>query len=290
MAACLFPYGYPMLGFTSRSCITVIKKQTTMTLKQQREIERLKSAAQFGKDHAAIFNPKSAKAGPSKGQQILSELDLLIAQATTARVMLVGGAKIAGTEEKNALRIALQRELSALKGSIAFIATERKTPALKERFPLLHGNNDEELIVHATAFCDALVELNLESDLLALDHAPDFLEHLRRSIAEFSSADARQTGAIHDKAGATAAIAPILARARVLLRGLNAILKNKFQGDPEKLGAWQSAMHLERSTPKRRDPAPPPAATPTTAPFQPLPPASATEDETPQPNGRRSVV
>ncbi len=254
-----------------------------MNLKQYRELSRLKTAVQFARDNAPIFISESTKAGPSKGQQILAELDSLIAQITDARVAQVAGAESVGTMEKNALRASIQGELGRLKSSISYIAAERSTPALKDYFPLRRGINDEELTAHAIGFCDAIARLGLEFDLVALEHAPGFLEKLRADIAGFVSADARQTSAVQDKAGATASLKPLLDRAKLLLKGLDAIIKNKFKDNAEKLGAWKSAMHLERNNSKHPAPIPvPPRA------VQPLVEPTISTGGAVQPNGQRA--
>lgn len=221
-----------------------------MTAKQQLDLDRLERASKFGKENITFFLPKPPERGPSQGQQILTELDTLIVRISSAHIIQLSGSVGAETEDKGLLRERLEESLRTINKAVTYIAEERKTPALKSHFRLPRNHNDKTLTARASAFCDAIEELHLEAGLIALDHAPDFLKKLRTLILDFKAAEEEQKGALQDQAGATAVFAPLIARGKVLVKGLDAIIQNKFKGDAAKLGAWRSAIHAEH-TPRR---------------------------------------
>ncbi|MDB6172865.1 MAG: hypothetical protein JWL59_2176 [Chthoniobacteraceae bacterium] len=231
-----------------------------MTAQQQLDLDRLERASKFGKENAIFFTPKSAKLGPSKGQQILAELDSIILRISTAYVIQVSGGVGAETEDKGALREILQETMGNISKSVAYIAADRKEPAIQSRFRMPRDHNDKTLTAHASAFCEAINELNLENELIALDHEPDFLKRLQSLILEFKIAQEAQSGALQEQVGATAVFVPYISRGKVLVKGLDAIVQNKFKDNPAKLGAWRTAIHAKQTA--RRRPKLPAPATP----------------------------
>ena len=88
--------------------------------------------------------------------------------------MQAGGGVDAATTGKALLREALLGDLRTINGSVSSLSAEKKHPALMDRFRLPDGHNDTELVATAQAFLTAISELELEDDLLALEHDENF--------------------------------------------------------------------------------------------------------------------
>ena len=188
--------------------------------------------------------------------------------------MQLGGAVGAATTDKSVLRDALMSDLRSINGSVGYLSEEQKDPAMLERFRLPDGHNDAELVGKARAFIAAIEELNLESQLLELEHDDNFLETLEARIEEFEGADDEQSGALQNQTGATASLPSLISRGLMILKGLNAIANNKYKSDAAKLGAWKTASHVERTgqKPKAKSiPTPTPLPAPTFAGARPMP-------------------
>ena len=170
------------------------------------------------------------------------------------------------TTDKAVLRDALVGDLRLINGSVGYLSEEKKDPAMMDRFRMPDGHNDAELVAKARAFQTAIAELELGDALLGLNHDDNFLDTLDARIDEFTDADDSQSGAEQQRVGATRSLPTVISRGLTVLKGLNAIANNKYQGDAAKFGAWKTASHVERTgqRPKAK-PAAAPAPTLTTA-------------------------
>lgn len=218
-----------------------------MNSRQTTRVDAFKRAKQFGKDHANDFKPKPDATGPTKVQKLFTELAAIIEGAEGKHAVQLGGAVGAATTDKTVLRDALMSDLRAINGSVSYLSEEQKDPAMMERFRLPDGHNDAETVAKARAFITAIEELNLEAQLLELEHDDNFLETLDARIEEFLAADDVQSGAEQNQSGATAGLPTLISRGLTILKGLNAIANNKYKSDAAKLGAWKTASHVERT-------------------------------------------
>ena len=150
-------------------------------------------------------------------------------------------------------------------------ATAEGTPEIMDNFRMPHGTNDTVIAARARAFADAA--LPLKAKFLALEHPADFIEALRQRVVDFENADSDQSTGLQDQVGATPSIDDLIDQGLVVLKQLDAIMHNKYAGNPEKLAAWLTASNIQRpsSNAKASAPAPTPkpspnAKQPTTAP------------------------
>ena len=225
-------------------------------------MDAFKRSRQFGKDNAEDFKPKPPKTGTTVWQKLQAELSTLIEAAEGKHAVLQGGAVDAATTDKAVLRDALMGDLRLINGSVGYLSEEKKDPAMMSRFRMPDGHNDAELVAKARAFQTAIAELELADELLALNHDENFLDTLDARIDEFTEADDSQSGAEQQRVGATRSLPAVISRGLTVLKGLNAIANNKYQGDAAKLGAWKTASHVERTGAKPKvKPTPAPATT-----------------------------
>ena len=231
-----------------------------MNTRQKARVDAFNRSKQFGKDNASDFKPKLPGNDPTKWQKLQTELGTLIEAAEGKHALQRGGAVDAATTDKAVLRDALMSDLRTINGSVGYLSEEKKDPAMMERFRLPNAHNDTELVAKARAFLTAIAELEIEDELLELEHDENFLETLDARIEEFEGADDSQSGAEQAKSGATASLPTVLSRGLTILKGLNAIANNKYKSDAAKLGAWKTASHVERTNQKpKAKPAPAPA-------------------------------
>jgi hypothetical protein len=85
---------------------------------------------------------------------------------------------------------------------------------------------------------------------------PIFLQ-LNTAITAFAGATDTQSGGKGAKAKGTTGISSNLQTAFQAVRGLDAIVHNKYRNDPVTLAEWATARHVER-TPRHTKPAPAP--------------------------------
>ena len=218
-----------------------------MNTRQTARVDAFKRTRQFGKDNVNDFKPKPPVTEATKAQKLFAELATIIEGAEGKHAVQQGGAVDAATTDKAVLRDALMSDLRTINNSVSYLSEEKRDPAIMDRFRMPNGHNDGELAAKARAFLTAVADLELEDELLALEHDENFLETLEARIEEFEGADDLQSGALQGRSGATASLAPLISRGLTILKGLNAIANNKYKGDAAKLGAWKTASHVERT-------------------------------------------
>lgn len=237
-----------------------------MNTRQSARVDAFKRSKQFGKDNAGDFNPKPPKTEATVWQNLQAELATLIEAAEGKHAVQQGGAVGAATTDKAVLRDALMGDLRLINGSVGYLSEEKHDPAMMDRFRMPNGHNDAELVAKARAFLTAIEELGIEEELLGLAHDENFTDTLDARIEEFTGADDSQSGAEQQRVGATRSLPTVISRGLTVLKGLNAIANNKYQGDAAKFGAWKTASHIERTGQKpKAKPAPAPTPTLTTA-------------------------
>jgi hypothetical protein len=205
-----------------------------MNSRQKEHNEQFKRAVKFGRDHAEAFKGKSPKSLPSKSLQLFEELQLVVGQMSN------GGVKPAEeAPDKETLRAALMAELKSIHTTVKSIASERCTPAIITRFRLVSGKCDEQLSARALGFCEAMEELSLLDEMVALNHSPDVIASLQAQAEQFTTAPERSDEP--RKAPADNGLDPLVARGVLILEALHALVLDKFKDSPETLGAWKTA-------------------------------------------------
>lgn len=158
-----------------------------------------------------------------------------------------------GTTAKSVQRDGLLAELRKFNRSAAAIATAQEKPEIMGSFRIPHGTNDQVMVARAGAFADAAEELKTE--FLKLRHPANFITALRKRAADFEAAAGEQQGGLQDRAGATATIDDLIDQGLKILKRLDAIMHNLYEGNPQKLAAWLTASNIERPTVKAAQPA-----------------------------------
>lgn len=125
-------------------------------------------------------------------------------------------------------------------------------PGFKEKCRVPRGNNDNELIQTARAIASDAAPFSAQ--FIAHEMPADFLNHLNADIANMQEAISHQSSGMGDYIEAGAAIDETLNAGLVIVRKLDAIVRNRFANDPATLAEWNSASHTERS-PRRKKPA-----------------------------------
>lgn len=223
---------------------------------ERRKYEMLSRVRDFGASRAASF-PAGTRGGElfARLAAVVAELESH-AEAQTSR----RSAASQGATSKDAARAALRESLEAVSRTARAMAFE--SPGLDERFRLPRGNNDQSLVSTARAFLTDAEPLKAE--FVRHELPADFLDTLRVRIEEFERASASQNNNRDAHVAATSAIGAAVERGVVIVRQLDAVVRNKFGDDAATLAAWTSASHTER-TPRARK---------TAQPGTPAPPAS----------------
>ena len=133
------------------------------------------------------------------------------------------------------------------------IAEERQKPEIMRsvvRMP--HGSGDEELKTKARAMAQGILDLGLEAEFAAHGMGPVASTKLLTAALAFEESQGEQGTALASQAGATAAIPGFLKQIKGTVKTFDSIFHNVFKGDPETLGAWKTASHVEKVAVKKK--------------------------------------
>jgi hypothetical protein len=206
---------------------------------ERRRYEMLARVRDFGETHAAAF-PSATRGGALFAQlrTVVAELDAHAEAQVTSR-----SAAIQGTTSRKGAREALRADLEAISHTARAMSLD--APGLQDRFRLPHGNNDQSLLSAARAFHTSAEPL--KADFIKNELPSTFLEDLQSNITQFEQATAVQNNSREAQVAATSAISGAIERGQVLVRQLDAIVRNKFRDDPATLAAWKSTSRAERA-------------------------------------------
>jgi len=208
----------------------------------------------FGIKHTADF------AANSKGAALFANVAAGIPKIDASASQQVSGSNTAtsGTDTKAVSFHWLHDDLMAIHETAITLAPT--TPGLDDKFHLPHNLTYGNILSIAHAF--ASDALPLQADFIACEMPADFLVHLNAAITAFAGAVNTQSGGKGAKARGTLGIGVNLQSAFQAVKGLDAIVRNKYRNDPAALAEWTIARHVER-TPHHAPsiPAPAPSAT-----------------------------
>ncbi|HJQ26653.1 MAG TPA: hypothetical protein VKA60_22240 [Blastocatellia bacterium] len=139
-------------------------------------------------------------------------------------------------------RAALQRLLEIINRTARGMSVTQ--PGLGEQFRMPLGSGDQALLTGARAFhanATPLKQQFIDNDLPA-----DFLTQLAAEIEEFEQALTDKHQHRDSRVTATAAKEAAFERGLNALRQLDPVMRNRFDGDPVMLAAWESASHAAR--------------------------------------------
>jgi hypothetical protein len=207
----------------------------------------------FGTEHAADF------AAGSKGAALFASVAAGVPKVGAAASQQVSGGNTAtsGTDTKAVSFHWLHDDLMAIHQTAITLA--QTTPGLDDKFRLPHNLTYGNVLPTARAF--AADAAPLAADFIACEMPADFLAQLNTAITAFAGATDTQSGGKGAKSKGTAGIRSSLDTAFAAVRGLDAIVKNKYRNDPTTLAEWATARHVER-TPRHAASAPAPQAKP----------------------------
>lgn len=208
--------------------------------KERRSYEMLARVRDYGATHAAEFPTGS------RGNELFTSLSGVVEEleAHAAAQSSNASAAVAVTGSRAAARETLWADLEAISRTAQGVSATH--PGADERFRLPRRNrNDVVLLATARAFlADARP---LKAEFVSYELPADFLESLEAHIGAFESSVTEQNRRAVGRVAATNSIGQAVERGAELTRQIDAIVRNKFKGDPAKLAAWESASRTERA-------------------------------------------
>lgn len=140
--------------------------------------------------------------------------------------------------------------------NLAANAFEDEVPGSDELFRMPRPQTQQNVLASARAYhSDSGPPLQIKFVEYGL--AATFRDDLQDSIDAYEAASSAADTSEIQKAAATAGLIDAGRRGTANSKKLNAIIRIKYDNNPQKLGAWTVASHLERA-PKSNTPATPP--------------------------------
>jgi hypothetical protein len=218
--------------------------------------DMFKRVGDFGVAHGALFQPVPPATGPTKAQQLFTQLGTVDDAESGASVMArikaatkgqqTGAGEFhGGTTSKAVLRDGLMADLRLINRSAGAIAEAQGKPELLASFRMPYGASDEVLVARARAFAEAVGPM--KADFLALDHPADFDTALLQRVADFENADSSQNTGQQALSGASATVSAVIQEGLLIVKQLDAMVHNRFNSNAELMGEWATASHVERA-------------------------------------------
>lgn len=207
---------------------------------QQRKLNKYQAESAFMTDNAGTFAPGSpggeaAAALASKISEVTQFAGLQSSQAMRQNISIKGEM----LEDLKSFLQKINRAANAMAEEIDGIETLFRMPRRRS-----------EEIWLATARAFHTDSAPFESEFRNYDLPNSFRDDLMTLVNNVEAANNAADIAGEQRGGATAGIAAALRDCGKISRRLNAIVRNKFDGNPQKLAAWEIASHLE-AAPKR---------------------------------------
>ena len=220
--------------------------------------EMLKRVRDFGVAHSATF-PEG-----SFGKQLFTAVAQIVVELDSQNVNQSSGRgsaqSIAAT--KATLREDLREAMLAINRTARALAFD--TPGLDNQFRLPRGTNDQNLLNAARTF--AADAAPIKEAFLKHEMPADFIQRLNQLINDFEQASTQKASAVSVHVAAKIKMDETIARGLQAVRQLDALIRNKFNGDPATLANWTRASHVayrkpnNQSEPPPTDPDKPPAS------------------------------
>jgi hypothetical protein len=171
-------------------------------------------------------------------REIIAELDAHASSEASAH-----GSARQGTSTRASARDELMEDLRSIRRTARAMAAE--VPGLDDKFRMPPDQNDQLLLNAARAFARDAAPLSAQ--FIAHELPADFLEDLNADIAALEAAINIQSSGVGSHVAANAAIDDAINRGMIVVRKLDAIVKNKYADNPAILAEWTSASHTERA-------------------------------------------
>ncbi len=226
-------------------------------------VEQINRVAQFVQNNAADIASLQADA-KAKAQDLLGQLNDgqtgIVPQLEKFETGRETGAVgfHGGTTSKATLRNGIILDLIFWNETAGTIASTESKPEIMDGFKVPHGASDETFAAKVRAIIKAADPI--KDKFFALGFPADFLDQMGHRVDEFETAKANKAGGLEEQKGAFGGLNATIQQGILVGRQLNAIMKNRYKGDAEKLAAWETAYHIERVgvSGKKKQPAPPP--------------------------------
>ena len=222
-----------------------------------KRIEMLKEVKEFGVAYNASFPATSL------GKQLFDSIGQIVTALESKGASQVSGRNSAQNSAavKARIREDLRESLLSINRTARIMSVD--TAEFEGKFRLPRNINDQKLLNAARAF--VLDATPLKDNFIRHEMPADFLEQLTGLITAFDQATSQKTAAVSTHVAARLTIEEEVGRGMQSVRQLDAIIRNKFNGDPVVLSAWVRASHVARKSRKDEEEEveiPPPTTTP----------------------------
>ncbi|HEY5346203.1 MAG TPA: hypothetical protein VIK62_07650 [Verrucomicrobiae bacterium] len=205
----------------------------------------------FGTDSTADFAPGGTAATN------FTIITSVITGLDTAKA----GQKPGKNTSKEVLVDGLRLDIQNITRTASAIALEQ--PGFADNFRPPVNGNEGTLLTTADKFLQQFAaQPALVAQFVAHELPANFVTTLQNDRDAITTAHTQQETVREGGVGNTATIGQLIAQGMKALTTLDAIMHNKYAGQPAKMAAWLTAAHIERPAKHAAPPAPAPAATP----------------------------
>lgn len=220
--------------------------------------DRASRVQTFGIDNAGDFAPTS------KGRELFLKLDPILEKLLRARV----GQVRTPVGKKTAISALFADFKDIARTSRSIALEDSGFPASTYRYPsdyteataTTHSDSLLKLLEDNTAPVAAggdtpeqlSAKAALRAKFIAFEMDADFVEDLRADRDALDGINRGKHSDNHEGVESTAAIDTLLDEAQDIVTLLDAIMHNKYRGNPDKLHAWKRAARIERAARKTK--------------------------------------
>ena len=203
----------------------------------------------FGKDNTTDFAAGSKAAGHFAAvTQVIKDLD-------TEKAKQGGGTATAKEVLLDALRLDLQNIARTAR------AIDANEPGFADKFRTPDSPSQTALLTAGDAFVLELDKAGVTAKFTAYELPATFVQDLKDDLAAIRDADGAMNSDDQEGVSSTAAVGRLIKAGMAEVTQLDAIMRNKYARNPDKLTAWDSASHIERAPQRAKKPAPPAGGT-----------------------------
>ncbi len=202
--------------------------------------EMFNRAITFGKTNEADFTPKSTAITE------FAELERVAEELSAAQ----GAQKDSDTVTKSVLMDALRMDAKNVWRTAYAIG--QKEVGFAGRFKQPDAAGEGPLLVAVDATIAELEKPGVAAKFIAHDLPKSFVAELKQARSAAMNARHEAESNRQTKVTSTTSIDRLIAEGLQHVTTLNAIMHNKYSRVPEKLRAWKSAIHVDRSAPRQK--------------------------------------
>lgn len=169
------------------------------------------------------------------------------------------------TSNKDVHRADLQKMLGKIRISVK--AIDNTNPGFAAKFTKSNKKGDRPLL--ADAMSTVSVVESMLPEFYKRDMAQDFIPRLKETISAFEQSLNSGAAAKNSRVNTTAEAEPLIAKAKIAMDEMNAIINYRYENDSAMLKEWESASRPKQAAkkksttkkpdPKKPDPQQPPA-------------------------------